>query len=246
MAGHSKWANIKHRKAKEDAKRGKIFTRLIRELTISARMGGAEAGSNPRLRDAIAKAQAANMSKDTMNRAIVRGAGGEEGSHLEEIVYEGYGSAGVAVLVECMTDNKNRTAAEIRSLFTKGAGSMAGAGSVAWIFEKKGLLVVDASKASEDQLMEIVLSAGAEDLSLQGTKFEIVTGHQEYEAVRKALEQAKIPMESAQQTKIPKNQTAVTAEHARGVINLIDALEDHDDVQHVYFNADIPDEVLNE
>ncbi len=246
MSGHSKWASIKHKKALVDSKRGKIFTKLIKEITVAARTGGGDPGTNPRLRTAIQSAKVANMPADNIERAIKKGSGELEGVTYEEIAYEGYGSGGVAILVQCLTDNKNRTAAEIRSIFTKNNGNMAGAGAVAWMFEKKGLLVVPAANASEEKLMDLVLNAGAEDMSQSGDRFEITTGPHEFEAVKEALEKAKIAAESAALTMIPKNQTPVSASDARMTLNLVEALEDHDDVQNVYANADIPDEVMKE
>ena len=246
MSGHNKWASIKHKKAIADSKRGKIFTKLIREITMAAKTGGGDPGTNPRLRTAIHSAKGENMPADNIERAIKKGTGELEGVTYEDVVYEGYAPGGVAVICQCMTDNKNRTAAEIRSAFTKGEGNMGGAGSVAWIFEKKGLIVIDKTKASEDALMEIAIGAGAEDLTAGDDKFEITTGPHEFEAVRGALEQAKIPMETAQQTMIPKNTVPVNAENARAVLRLVDALEDQDDVQNVYVNCEIPDEVMKE
>ncbi len=246
MSGHNKWSTIKHKKGAADAKRGKIFTKIIREITAAAKTGGGDPSTNPRLRTAIQSAKTENMPADNIERAIKRGLGDLEGVTFDEVAYEGYGPQGVAILVQCLTDNKNRSSAEIRSLFTKNNGNMAGAGSVAWIFEKKGLILVDKSKSTEDALMEIVLGAGAEDMTSGGEKFEIVTGTADFEAVKQALEQAKIVPDSAQMTMIPKNLMAVNAEGARGVLALIDALEDHDDVQHVYANCDIPDEVMKE
>lgn len=246
MSGHSKWASIKHKKAVVDAKRGKVFTKLIREISAAARLGGGDPDSNPRLRTAVQSAKAANMPSDNIDRAIKKGSGGLEGVHFEEAVYEGYGPQGVAILAQCLTDNRNRTASEIRAIFGKLGGSMAGAGSVAWLFEKKGLIVVDKGRTSEEALMEVVVAKGAEDLSESNGKFEILTSPQDFEAVRHALEEARIPVESAQLTMIPKNQVPVSAEAVRVVLKLIDALEDHDDVQNVYANCDIPDEVMKE
>ena len=244
MSGHSKWATIKHKKAAADQKRGKVFTKLIREITVVAKTGGGDPNTNPRLRTVIDTAKAANMPADNIERAIKKGTGELEGVTYEEVVYEGYGPQGVAVLVACLTDNKNRTAAEVRTLFSKFNGSMAGAGSVAWIFEKKGLIAVKKAAASEEKLMEIALSAGAEDMVATQDGFEITTSPHDFETVRAALQQAKIPMESAQVTMIPKNQAPVTADGARSVLNLIEALEDHDDVQNVYANCEIPDELI--
>ena len=246
MSGHSKWASIKHKKAAADSKRGKIFTKLIKEISVAAKAGGGDPVTNPRLRTAIQSAKGENMPAENIERAIKKGTGELEGVTYEEVTYEGYGPQGVAVLAQCLTDNKNRTAAEIRNIFSKMNGSMGGAGSVAWIFEKKGLIVIDKAKASEDSLMEVVLGAGAEDMVLANDKFEVTASPQDFEAVKEALEKAKITPDSAQITMIPKNLTAVSAEGARLVLNLIDALEEHDDIQNVYANCDIPDEVMKE
>ncbi len=246
MSGHNKWASIKHKKAIADSKRGKLFTKIIKEITVAAKTGGGDPGTNPRLRTAILAAKAGNMPADNIERAVKKGTGELEGVTYEEVMYEGYGTGGVAMLVQCLTDNKNRTAAEIRSAFTKGGGSMAGAGSVAWIFEKKGLVLVSKSAAGEDQLLELVLGAGAEDMTSEGESFQVTTSVQDFENVRAAVEKAAIPIESAQLTMIPKNQTAVDADAARSVLNLVESLEDNDDVQNVYMNADIPDEVMKE
>ncbi|MBI4373140.1 MAG: YebC/PmpR family DNA-binding transcriptional regulator [Candidatus Omnitrophica bacterium] len=246
MSGHSKWASIKHKKALVDAKRGKMFTKLIREITVAAKSGGGDPDTNPRLRLAISTAKSSNMPADNIERAVKKGTGALEGVSYEEVIYEGYGPEGVAIYVQCLSDNKNRTASEIRNIFSKKSGNMAGAGSVSWLFEKKGLIVVDQSKATEDQLMELVLNAGAEDLAKAGEKFEIITGAADFEAVKKALEDAKVPYESADLQMIPKNLVPVSPANARAVLALIEALEDHDDVQHVYANCDIPDEVMKE
>ena len=246
MSGHSKWASIKHKKAAIDAKRGKVFTKLIREITVAAKNGGGDPATNPRLRTAIQSAKAANMPSDNIERAIKKGTGEMEGVTYEEVVYEGYGPQGVAILVQCLTDNKNRTASEIRNIFGKTGGSMAGAGSVAWIFEKKGFLVVPETAATVDALMEIVLAAGAEDLTRSENKFEITTNPTGFEAVREALDKAGIHPEPAQITMIPKNQVPVTPESARVVVRLIETLEEQDDVQNVYVNCDVPDEVMKE
>lgn len=246
MSGHSKWASIKHKKALVDAKRGKIFTKLIREITVAAKTGGGDPDTNPRLRLAISTAKSSNMPADNIERAVKKGTGALEGVNYEEVVYEGYGPEGVAIYVQCLSDNKNRTASEIRNIFSKKNGNMAGAGSVSWLFEKKGLIVVNQSKAGEDQLMELVLNAGAEDLSKADDKFEILTGPHEFETVKKALDDANVHYESADLQMIPKNLVPVSATNARQVLALIEALEDHDDVQHVYANCDIPDEVMKE
>ena len=246
MSGHSKWSSIKHKKAAADSKRGKIFTKIIREIMVAARVGGGDPNSNPRLRTAIGTAKEANMPADNIERAIKKGTGDMEGITYEETHYEGYGPNGVAVFVRCLTDNKNRTASEIRNIFSKRGGSLAGAGSVAWIFEKKGLIVVPQSAASEEKLMELVLQAGAEDLSASGDKFEVITDHASFDAVKHGLEKAQIKIDSGELTYIPKNQVALPPDKARAVLALIDALEDHDDVQNVYANFEIPDEVMKE
>ncbi|MBI4115478.1 MAG: YebC/PmpR family DNA-binding transcriptional regulator [Candidatus Omnitrophica bacterium] len=246
MSGHSKWSSIKHKKAATDAKRGKVFTKIIREIMVAARAGGGDPNTNPRLRTAIGTAKTANMPSDNIERAIKKGTGELEGITYEEVQYEGYGPHGVAIFVHCLTDNKNRTASEIRNIFSKKSGSMAGAGSVAWIFEKKGLIVVPQSQVSEDRLMEVALAAGAEDLSSSNNKFEIVTSPSDFEKVKSGLEGAKISIESAELTYIPKNQVSLTPDNARSVLALIEALEDHDDVQSVHANFEIPDEVMRE
>lgn len=246
MSGHSKWASIKHKKAIVDSKRGKVFTKIIREITVAAKIGGGNPETNPRLRTAIDTAKAANMPADNIERAVKKGSGELEGVNYEEIVYEGYGPEGVAILVQCLTDNKNRSSSEIRMVFSKKNGNMAGAGSVAWIFEKKGLIVVDESAAKEDELMEIVLNAGAEDLTNTGNKFEILTDPHNFEPVKKALDTAKIKYEIASIQMIPKNLAKVSIDSARAIIQLVDALEDHDDVQNVYTNCDFPPEVIKE
>lgn len=246
MSGHSKWSTIKHKKAAADAKRGKIFTKLIKEITVAAKSGGGDMDTNPRLRTAVQTAKGANMPADNIERAIKKGTGELEGINYDEITYEGYGPEGVAILVECLTDNKNRTAAEVRSTFNKGGGSMAGAGSVAWIFEKKGVIIVAKENTTEDQLMEIAVGAGAEDLNADGEKFEVTTSMPDFETVKKAVEDAGIQTESAELTMIPKNNSPVSADGARTVLKLIETLEDNDDVQNVYANCDIPEEVMKE
>jgi len=246
MSGHNKWASIKHKKAIVDAKRGKVFTKIIKEITVAARMGGGDPGTNPRLRTAIQAAKDANMPADNIERAVKKGSGELEGMTYEELTYEGYGPQGVAILVQCLTDNKNRSSAEIRSVFTKHNGTMAGAGSVSWMFEKRGMIYVDASKTTEDKLMEVALSAGAEDLSQSDGKFQVQTGPADFLTVRDAIEKAGIPVESSSVAMIPKNEVTVTADSARSVMGLIDALEENDDVQNVYNNCDIPDEVMKE
>lgn len=246
MSGHSKWASIKHKKAAVDAKRGKIFTKIIREITVAAKIGGGDPNSNPRLRTAIESAKTANMPADNIDRAVKKGTGELEGVNYEEVFYEGYGPNGVAVYVQCLSDNKNRTSSEIRNIFTRKNGNMAGAGSVAWLFEKKGLIVIDASTVQEDKLMEIVLNAGADDLSKEGDKFEVLTDPHNYETVKKALDEAQVKYELASLQMIAKNSTSVNAAQARAIMDLIEAFEDHDDVQNVYTNCDFPPDVLKE
>lgn len=246
MSGHNKWSTIKHKKGAADAKRGKIFTKLIREITAAAKVGGGDPATNPRLRTAITSAKGENMPADNIERAIKKGTGEIEGVSYEEALYEGYGPGGVAVIVQCLSDNKNRSAAEIRSIFTKGSGNMGTPGSVAWMFEKKGVISVDASKTTEDKLMEIVLGAGAEDMTQGDGKFEVTCAPADFENVKAAVEKAGITADSAQLTMIPKNTTPVSADAARAVLKLIETLEDQDDVQNVYANCEIPDEVMKE
>ncbi|MBE2898864.1 YebC/PmpR family DNA-binding transcriptional regulator [Pasteurellaceae bacterium TAE3-ERU1] len=242
MAGHSKWANIKHRKAAQDAKRGKIFTKLIRELVTAAKIGGADIGSNPRLRTAVDKALASNMTRDTINRAIQRGAGGEDDSNMETIIYEGYGPAGTAVYVECLSDNRNRTVSEVRHAFTKTGGNLGTDGSVAYLFSKKGLILVD--EGDEEALMDAALEAGAEDIQGQDDgSFEVYTAWEELSAVRDAIEAAGFKISEAEVSMIPSTSVELDAESAPKLMRLVDMLEDCDDVQNVYHNAEISDEV---
>jgi YebC/PmpR family DNA-binding regulatory protein len=246
MSGHSKWASIKHKKAIVDAKRGQVFTKFIREITVAAKTGGGDLDTNPRLRTAVQSAKDSNMPADNIERAIKKGTGELEGVTYEEISYEGFGPEGAAVLVACLTDNKNRTASEIRSVFNKNGGNMGSAGTVAWMFEKKGFIVISKTATTEDQLMEIALGAGAEDMTSTDTMFEVTTAPQDLWTVREAVEKAKIKVESANLTMIPKNLVSVSADTGRKVVHLIEALEEHDDVQNVYSNADIPEEVMKE
>jgi YebC/PmpR family DNA-binding regulatory protein len=243
MAGHSKWANIRHKKGAADAKRGKIFTKLIKEITVAARMGGGDMNANPRLRSAIIAAKAENMPKDNMERAIKKGTGELEGVNYEESVYEGYGPGGVAILVDSLSDNKNRAVSEIRHALSKHGGNMGESGSVAWIFNKKGYIVLAASAIGEDALMEKALEAGAEDVRVDGDNYEVITEAAEFETVKEALEQAGLALDVAEVTMLPKNMTPVDRETAEKVIRLVDALEDLDDVQTVYTNADLPDDM---
>jgi YebC/PmpR family DNA-binding regulatory protein len=243
MAGHSKWANIRHKKGAADAKRGKIFTKLIKEITVAARMGGGDMNANPRLRSAIIAAKAENMPKDNIERAIKKGTGELEGVNYEESVYEGYGPGGVAILVDSLSDNKNRAVSEIRHALSKHGGNMGESGSVAWIFNKKGYIVLAASAIGEDALMEKALEAGAEDVRVDGDNYEVITEAAEFETVKEALEQAGLALDVAEVTMLPKNMTPVDRETAEKVIRLVDALEDLDDVQTVYINADLPDDM---
>jgi len=245
MAGHSKWANIKHRKGAVDAKRGKIFTKLIKEITVAARMGGGDPAANPRLRSAIAAAKAVNMPKDNVERGIKKGTGELEGVNYEEILYEGYGPGGVAVLVECMTDNRNRTVADIRSFFSKANGNLGESGCVAWMFDKKGSILIDKETVDEEKLMELALEAGAEDVVDDGSVFQVLTAPEDFETVREALEREGLSFLEANISMIPQNVVEVNDEKtATQLMKLIDNLEDNDDVQNVHANFDIPDEII--
>jgi len=243
MSGHSKWASIKHKKAIIDQRRGKRFTKIIREITVSAKLGGGDTNTNPRLRTAVDSAKDANMPSDNVTRAIKKGTGELEGVTYEELSYEGYGPGGVAVYVECLTDNKNRAASEIRMIFSRNNSNMVGGGSVAWLFEKKGLIVLDTASVKEDDLMEIVINAGADDLSEQEDKFEILTAPQNFEAVKKAIQDANLKPEITALQMIPKNRITVSASDGKTVLALVEALEDHDDVQNVHTNCDFPSDV---
>ena len=247
MSGHSKWSTIKHKKALADKARGKSFSKIIREITVAARIGGGDPEANPRLRLAIAKAREANMPKDTTEKAIKRGTGDLPGIVYEEMVMEGYGPGGVAILVEVLSDNKNRTTAQIRSLLTRNGGSMAGAGSVSWLFTKKGIISLAAEGIKEDQLMEVALEAGADDLKIEDDQAVISTTMQSFEAVKRALEKSQMKWESAELTMIPSSTVRVDdSGQVKVLLNLLDALEDDDDIQHVYANFDIPDQLLAE
>ncbi len=247
MAGHSKWAGIKHKKAVVDAQRGKVFSKAIRELTAAARIGGGNPEGNPRLRLAMQKAREANLPKDTVEKAVKRGTGDLPGVSYEEMVMEGYGPGGVAILVEALTDNKNRTSAELRSLFTRLGGNLAGAGSVSWLFQKRGLIVLNAAGVGEDRVMEAALEAGAEDLNTDSGQITVTTSPQALEAVKEALQKAGLRWESAEMTMAPSSMVRVEDQaQAKALLALLDALEDHDDTQHVYANFDIPDALLVE
>ncbi|MFK7828155.1 MAG: YebC/PmpR family DNA-binding transcriptional regulator [Congregibacter sp.] len=245
MAGHSKWANIKHRKAAQDAKRGKMFTKLIRELVVAAKQGGPMPEDNPRLRAAVDKALGSNMTRDTVDRAIARGAGTNEADDVEELTYEGYAPGGVAVLVEVMTDNRNRTVAEVRHAFSKRGGNLGTDGSVAYLFARKGQLTFS-PETDEDQVMDVALKAGAEDVeSAEDGCIEVTTAWEDFSSVKSAMEAAGLEPEG-EVTMVPATTVPVDAGGATSVLGLIDALEELDDVQNVYSNVDIPDEVLSE
>jgi len=244
MSGHSKWSSIKHKKGAADARRGKIFTKLIKEITVAARMGGGDPEGNPRLRTAIAAAKAENMPKENIERGIKKGTGELEGVNYEEASYEGYGPGGSAVLVDCLTDNKNRSVADIKHIFERHGGNLGEPGCVAWIFEQRGLIVLEKDQVDEEQLIDLALEAGAEDVKEEETEFEIVTAPSDFEAVKKAIDDAQIPYTMAEVTKIPKNTVKVEGKKAQQMINLMQAIEDHDDVSHVYANFDIADDVM--
>jgi YebC/PmpR family DNA-binding regulatory protein len=244
MAGHSKWANIQHRKNAQDAKRGKLFTKLIREITVAARTGDPDPAANPRLRLAVDKALTANMTKDTIERAIKRGSGAQEGENFEEIRYEGYGPGGVAVIVDCLTDNRNRTVAEVRHAFTKAGGNLGTGGSVAYQFAKTGVLSY-AAGSDEDRIMEVALEAGAEDVvSYDDGSIDVLTDPEQFDAVRAAMQAAGLATDQAEVTMRAANTTALALEEAEKMVRLLDTLEELDDVQNVYSNADIPEDVL--
>jgi YebC/PmpR family DNA-binding regulatory protein len=245
MSGHSKWSSIKHKKGAVDAKRGKIFTKLIKEITVAARMGGSgDPDANPRLRTAIAAAKNENMPKDNIERAIKKGTGELEGVSYEESTYEGYGPGGAAVLVESLTDNKNRAVADIRHIFSKCGGNLGENGCVAWMFDKKGYIVVDRSVVDEDSLMEAALDAGAEDVREDESNYEVITAPEDFEAVKTAVDEKSIPCLDAEVTMLPQTATNLQGKEAEQMIRLMDMLDDCDDVQKVYTNADIPEDLV--
>jgi YebC/PmpR family DNA-binding regulatory protein len=243
MSGHSKWATIKHKKAALDAKRGKVFTRIIKEIMIAARNGGDPDG-NPRLRTAVAAAKAVSMPNDNIKRAIMRGTGELDGGMIEEFAYEGYGPAGVAIIVEVATDNKNRTVSEVRHAFSKNGGNMGEQGSVAWMFERKGQIILEGEDLNEDELMNLVLEAGADDLRQDGDTWEVITAPEALNGVQEAIEKAKIAISEAKLAMVPKNTIQVEGKNVNGLLKLLDALEEHDDVQNVYSNADIDEKEM--
>jgi YebC/PmpR family DNA-binding regulatory protein len=244
MSGHSKWHGIKHKKAKADAIRGRLFTKLIKEITVAARHGGGDPGGNPRLRTAVQAARAANMPADNIDRAIKKGTGELPGVSYEECVYEGYGPGGVAVLLEALTDNRNRTTSELRKIFSKNGGNMGESGCVAWTFAKKGLIQADAAKTDEEKLLSVALDAGAEDMQRAESMFEVTTAPGDFEKVREAVAKAGIAMASAEVTMVPQNTLRIEGKQAQQMLQLMEELEEHDDVQHVSANFDIPEEVM--
>ena len=244
MSGHSKWHSIKHKKAKVDAARGRAFTKIIREITVAARNGGGDPEGNPGLRTAIQAAKAVNMPQDNIQRAIMKGTGELEGVTYEEVTYEGYGPGGVAVLVEVLTDNRNRTAGEIRKIFAKNGGNLGEAGCVGWMFEKKGLVQTDRAKVDEERLMTVALEAGAEDVRTEEGSYDVVTSPRDFEAVRDAIAKAGLPTLSAEVTALPQSTIKLVGKLAQQVLHLMEELEEHDDAQHVYANFDIPDEIM--
>jgi YebC/PmpR family DNA-binding regulatory protein len=244
MSGHSKWHSIKHKKAAVDAKRGKLFTKIIRELSIAARTGGGEPEMNPRLRKAITDAKAVNMPADNIKRAIMKGTGQLEGASIEEINYEGYGPGGVAIYVEALSDNKNRTVSEVRHIFTKNGGRIGESGCVAWMFKRRGYIIVEQANASEEKLLDIALSNGAEDLREDGSNFEILTAPENFEAVVEALKKNNIEMASSEIGYIPQTYVKLEGKQAQQQLRLMEELEDHDDIQHVWANFDVDEEEI--
>jgi YebC/PmpR family DNA-binding regulatory protein len=246
MSGHSKWSSIKHKKGAADAKRGKIFSKVIKEISVAARFGGGDPAGNPRLRQAILAAKAENMPKENIERAIKKGTGELEGTNYEEAPYEGYGPGGAAVLVETLTDNKNRTTADVRHIFSKHGGNLGEAGCVSWLFDKKGLIVFNKDDVEEETLMNVALDAGAEDIRETEKEFEVLVAPEAHERVREAVEDAQMPYTFAEVTMYPQNTVKLEGRDAERMLRLMEALEDADDVQKVYANFDIPDSVMEE
>lgn len=244
MSGHSKWATIKHKKAATDAKRGKAFTRLIKEIMIAARGGGGDVDMNPRLRTAVTAAKAVSMPADNIKRAIMRGTGELEGGQIDEFAYEGYGPGGAAIIVQVATDNKNRTVSEIRHIFSKNGGNLGEQGSVAWMFERKGQIVIEQEHAQEDDLMNLVLEAGADDLRNEGDSWGVITAPESFDQVQEAIRKAGIPVVSAEIGMLPKNLVQAEGKTASQLLKLTEALEEHDDVQNVFFNFDIDEKEM--
>ena len=245
MSGHSKWSTIKHKKAAKDAKKGRLFTKLIKEITVAARMGGGDINANPRLRTAVITARTNSMPNDNIERAIKKGTGELEGVTYDEIQYEGYGPGGAAILAQVLTDNKNRTVSEIRRLFTKHGGNLGETGCVSWMFDKKGLITIDKTQVEEERLMGIVLDAGAEDVKEEEDLFEVITTPEDFDRVKERLEEEKVSLASAQVTMVPKNTVDVDAKHVEQILKLTEELEDHDDVQNVSANFNIPTEFMD-
>jgi len=244
MSGHSKWSTIRHKKAATDAKRGKIFSKLIKEITVAARMGGGDQASNPRLRTAILAAKNENMPKDNIERAVKKGTGELEGVNYEESVYEGYGPGGAAIFIESLSDNKNRAVADIRHIMSKSGGNLGAAGCVAWMFDKKGYIVIENKAVDEDELMEAAIEAGAEDVREDNSNYEIITAVHDFEQVKTAIDEQSIPYIVAEVTMFPQSTVNLQGKEAEQMIRLMEALEDCDDVQKVYTNADIPEELI--
>ncbi|MBD3264510.1 MAG: YebC/PmpR family DNA-binding transcriptional regulator [Candidatus Omnitrophica bacterium] len=246
MSGHSKWASIKHKKGAADAKRGRLFTKLIKEITVAAKEGGGNSDTNPRLRTAISRANDANMPKDNIEKAIKKGTGELPGVSYESCVFEGYGPGGIAIIVEALTDNKNRSSAEIRNIFSKKGGNMAGAGSVAWIFTPKGYILIEKSQIEEDELFSLTIDAGAEDIKVGDKNYEIFCDPKDLENIKAKIKEKDIKWETAELTQVPNSTIKATGAQAKQLLSLVETLEEHDDVQKVYANFDIPDEVLEE
>lgn len=244
MSGHSKWSSIKHKKARVDAERGKIFARMIREITVAARQGGGNPEANPRLRTAIQTAKSVNMPAENISRAIKKGTGELPGVNYEECTYEGYAPGGVAVMVEIVTDNKNRTSSELKKLFSKCGGHLGSSGCVSWIFQKKGLITVAKEKCGEDELMEMSLEAGAEDMQIDGDSYLITSGPNDFENLKEIITKKGIEVDHAELARVPENTVRVEGKTAEQVLRLAEALEEYDDTQHVYANFDMPDEML--
>ncbi|HEX7406662.1 MAG TPA: YebC/PmpR family DNA-binding transcriptional regulator [Candidatus Binatia bacterium] len=244
MSGHSKWSSIKHKKAIKDARRGKLFTKLIKEISVAARLGGNDINANPRLRTAVTTARENSMPNDNIDRAIKKGTGELDGVHYEEVNYEGYGPGGAAIMASTLTENRNRTVSDLRRIFDKHSGNMGAAGCVAWMFHKRGVITVEKTKADEDRLMEVTLEAGADDVSDAVDSYEILTAPEKFEAVKAALDAAKIERASAEVAMVPENTVSLTGKDAEQTLRLLEELEEHDDVQSVASNVDIPQEEL--
>jgi YebC/PmpR family DNA-binding regulatory protein len=244
MSGHSKWHTIKHKKGAADAKRGKIFTRIIKELTVAARNGGGDVDTNPRLRTIVLEAKANNMPRENIDRAIRRGTGEEPGVSYEEVTYEGYGPGGVALMIETLTDNKNRTVGEIRHLLSKHAGNLAAENSVAWMFSRKGQIVVEKGKIDEDKLLSVALDAGADDMNDDGSAWEVVCAPEQFEAVRDAVKGLGVSPATAEVAMVPQNYIKLVGKEAQQMLKLMEAIEDHDDVQHVWANFDVEEKEI--